>query len=115
MKTTSRNHKVEIVAISAIEHYKRNARKHSKKQIGKIAQSIKKFGWTVPLLIDGDGNLIAGHGRLEAVKLLGLKKFRLFASPISAKNRSWRCALQTTALLRKQTGMKIYWRPNSRH
>lgn len=74
MKTTSRNHKVEIVAISAIEHYKRNARKHSKKQIGKIAQSIKKFGWTVPLLIDGDGNLIAGHGRLEAAKLLGLKK-----------------------------------------
>lgn len=74
MKNSLRKHNVEILEISAIERYQGNARKHSKKQISKIAQSIKTFGWTVPLLIDDDSNLIAGDGRLEAAKLLGLKK-----------------------------------------
>lgn len=52
----------------------RNARTHSKKQILQIAESIQTFGFTVPLLIDGDGLIIAGHGRLEAAKLLGLRE-----------------------------------------
>ena len=52
----------------------RNARTHSKKQIRQIADSIQTYGFTVPLLIDGNGLIIAGHGRLEAAKLLGLSK-----------------------------------------
>ena len=49
----------------------RNARTHSKKQIRQIADSIKEFGFTNPVLIDGEGGIIAGHGRVEAAKLLG--------------------------------------------
>jgi DNA modification methylase len=48
-----------------------NARQHSKKQIRQIARSIRTFGFNVPILIDRDGNVIAGHGRLAAAKHLG--------------------------------------------
>ena len=49
-----------------------NARRHSKKQIGQIAESIKTFGFNVPILIDHDGKVVAGHGRLLACRLLGM-------------------------------------------
>ncbi len=48
-------------------------RTHSKKQLRQIADSIKTFGWTNPILIDAEGGVIAGHGRLEAAKLLGIE------------------------------------------
>lgn len=48
-----------------------NARQHSKRQIRQIAESIKAFGFNVPVLINREGKIIAGHGRLEACKLLG--------------------------------------------
>lgn len=51
----------------------RNARTHSKKQIAQIAESIRGFGFTNPILADPEGNLIAGHGRLRAAKEIGLK------------------------------------------
>jgi len=51
---------------------KRNARTHSAKQISQIAASISEFGFTVPILIDADSNVIAGHGRLKAAEKLGL-------------------------------------------
>ncbi len=50
-----------------------NPRIHSKKQIRQIADSISQFGFTNPVLIDGNGGLIAGHGRIEAAKLLGIE------------------------------------------
>ncbi len=53
--------------------YARNARTHSKKQVRQIAASIERFGFTNPVLISGDGEIIAGHGRVEAAKLLGWK------------------------------------------
>lgn len=49
-----------------------NARKHGKKQIAKIAASIQSFGFNVPLLTDGEGQLVAGHGRLRAARYIGL-------------------------------------------
>jgi ParB-like nuclease domain len=49
-----------------------NPRTHSKKQIRKIARSIESFGFNVPVLVDDQGNIIAGHGRVEAAKLLGI-------------------------------------------
>ncbi|WP_050931678.1 site-specific DNA-methyltransferase [Aestuariivita boseongensis] len=52
----------------------RNARTHSRRQIHQICDSIKTFGFTNPLLVDEDGVLIAGHGRLDAAKLLGLER-----------------------------------------
>ncbi len=50
----------------------RNARTHTRGQIEKIARSIETFGWTNPVLVDADNTIIAGHGRVEAAKLLGL-------------------------------------------
>jgi len=49
-----------------------NPRRHSKKQIGQIAESIKVFGFNVPILIDGNDQTIAGHGRLLAACTLGM-------------------------------------------
>lgn len=52
--------------------YARNARKHSKAQIQQIAASIQRFGFTNPVLVGDDDEIIAGHGRVEAAKKLGL-------------------------------------------
>ncbi len=52
----------------------RNARTHSRKQLRQIANSIERFGFTNPVLIDDNGQIIAGHGRVEAAKLLGMKR-----------------------------------------
>jgi site-specific DNA-methyltransferase (adenine-specific) len=51
--------------------YARNSRTHSDEQVAQIAASIKEFGWTNPILVDGDGGIIAGHGRLMAARKLG--------------------------------------------
>src|SRR5262245_43190510 len=50
----------------------RNARTHSPQQVEQIAASIEAFGWTMPVLVDEDSNLIAGHGRVLAAQRLGL-------------------------------------------
>ena len=60
--------------IGALVPYPHNARKHSKKQIRQIAASIEEFGFTNPVLIDDSGQILAGHGRVEAAKLLGMDK-----------------------------------------
>ena len=52
----------------------RNARTHPKRQLDQIASSILQFGFTNPILIDPDGRIIAGHGRLLAAKALGLSE-----------------------------------------
>lgn len=64
---------VETTQISTLQPYANNPRTHTKKQIKQIAQSIETFGWTNPVLVDGEGGVIAGHGRLAAAKLLGLE------------------------------------------
>jgi len=51
--------------------YARNSRTHSDAQVAQIAASIKEFGWTNPILVDTDGSIIAGHGRLMAARKLG--------------------------------------------
>lgn len=61
-----------MVAVESVVPYERNARTHSPKQVEQIAASIREFGFTNPLLIDGADRLIAGHGRLEAARVLGL-------------------------------------------
>lgn len=60
--------------VSDLTPYDRNARTHSEKQIEQIVASIRKFGWTNPVLIDENGVVIAGHGRIEAAKKLGMDK-----------------------------------------
>jgi ParB-like chromosome segregation protein Spo0J len=58
--------------IAQLKPYKRNARTHSRKQVRQIAESIREFGFTNPILIDQGDTILAGHGRIEAAKLLGL-------------------------------------------
>src|SRR3979490_1895238 len=58
--------------ISDLKPYPRNARTHSRKQVKQIAAAIGEFGFTNPVLIDESDQIIAGHGRVQAAKLLGL-------------------------------------------
>lgn len=64
--------KVERRSVSSLIPYARNARTHSDEQVGQIAASIREWGWTIPVLIDEEGGVIAGHGRLLAAQRLGL-------------------------------------------
>lgn len=63
---------IEMKPVSGLKPYINNPRTHSKRQIRQVADSINTFGWTNPILIDAGGGIIAGHGRLEAAKLLGM-------------------------------------------
>lgn len=63
---------VEYIDIVDLIAYKRNARTHSDEQIEQICQSIKEFGFTNPVLVDEKNELIAGHGRTEAARRLGM-------------------------------------------
>lgn len=63
---------IEYVAVSTLIAHKQNPRKHSKKQVRQIAESIKTFGFKVPVLVDAKNRLICGHGRVAACKLLGI-------------------------------------------
>src|SRR5262245_8210772 len=64
----------QFIAIDAVKPNPRNARTHSKRQVRQIADSIAAFGFVVPVLIDENYVIIAGHGRYAAAKLLDLKK-----------------------------------------
>ena len=61
-----------MVPVDSLIPYARNARTHSEEQIAQIAASIREFGWTNPILTDGDKGVIAGHGRLAAARKLEL-------------------------------------------
>ena len=73
--STSRERPIAPSSKSALDQLRpwpRNARTHSKKQIKQIAESIRRFGFTNPVLIDGESRILAGHGRVEAARSLGL-------------------------------------------
>ncbi|GGL58426.1 site-specific DNA-methyltransferase [Wenxinia marina] len=65
---------VEYRPVEALTPYARNSRLHSEAQVALIAGSIREFGWTNPVLVDGDGGVIAGHGRLMAARQLGMRQ-----------------------------------------
>ena len=65
--------KIAYHSPAALQPRATNPRTHSKKQIRQIADSIERFGFTNPVLIDRNGGIVAGHGRVEAAKLLGLE------------------------------------------
>jgi DNA modification methylase len=69
--TLAPRRQIEFLPITDLNPDPRNPRKHNRAQIRAIARSIKAFGFTSPILIDKHRQIIAGHGRLEAVKLLG--------------------------------------------
>lgn len=66
--------KVEMRNVSELVPYANNSRTHSQQQIDQIAASINEWGWTVPVLVDEKGMLIAGHGRIMAAQKLGIEQ-----------------------------------------
>lgn len=64
--------KLEYIKVEELKAYARNARTHSEEQIEQVIQSIQEFGFTNPVLIDEENELIAGHGRTEAAKRMGM-------------------------------------------
>lgn len=60
--------------IKELKPYKKNAKKHSKEQVEQIANSIKEFGFTQPVIIDKNNSVVAGHGRILGAKKAGLKQ-----------------------------------------
>jgi hypothetical protein len=63
--------RVRLIPLTELKTDARNPRIHPPRQIRRIARSIETFGFVVPVLVDADGNLLAGHGRIGAAKLLG--------------------------------------------
>lgn len=88
------------VDVSVLKSATRHARTHSHKQIKQIALSIERFGFTNPILIGNDNEIIAGRGRLEAAKLLGLPEVPtiLLANLSSAERRAYVLADNKLAL-----------------
>ena len=64
--------RIETWPLERLKPYGRNAKTHGADQVAKIAGSMAQFGWTVPVLVAGDGEVIAGHGRILAATQLGL-------------------------------------------
>jgi ParB-like chromosome segregation protein Spo0J len=59
-------------SIETLAPYARNARRHPRKQLLLLSTSIRRFGFVVPVLIDANGFIIAGHARVEGAKILGM-------------------------------------------
>jgi DNA modification methylase len=63
--------KIRLIRLTELQPHARNPRIHPRRQVAQIARSIETFGFVVPVLVDACGNVIAGHGRIAAAKLLG--------------------------------------------
>lgn len=74
MTGTANNLKIELWPLEKVKPYENNVKVHDEDQVAKIAESIKKFGFDQPIVVDKDGVIIKGHGRTKAATLLGLKK-----------------------------------------
>ncbi|KAA2234737.1 site-specific DNA-methyltransferase [Salinarimonas soli] len=87
-------------ALDSLIPYARNARTHSDAQVAQIAASIREFGWTNPILVDGTNGVIAGHGRLLAARKLGLSMVPVIelASLSEAQKRAYVLADNKLAL-----------------
>lgn len=86
--------KIERWPTSKLFGYGRNARVHSDDQIGQIAASIREWGWTMPVLVDESGVVIAGHGRLSAAERLGITEIPVIIARgwTEAQKRAYRLA-----------------------
>ena len=66
--------RVELVDRDELIPYSNNPKEHPDEQVKKIASSIKNYGWDQPIVVDGDGEIIKGHGRLQAAETLGIEE-----------------------------------------
>jgi hypothetical protein len=92
--------KVERRLIAELIPYARNAREHTEAQVAQIAASIREWGWTMPVLVDEAGALIAGHGRILAARQLGIETVPVITARgwSEAKIRAYRLADNKLAL-----------------
>ena len=65
---------IQYVSVEKLIPYAANSRTHSDAQVAQIAASIREFGFTNPILINGENTIIAGHGRLMAARKLGMEE-----------------------------------------
>lgn len=65
---------IKYKPIKELKPYKKNAKKHNKEQVEQIANSIKEFGFTQPVIIDKNNSVVAGHGRILGARKAGLKQ-----------------------------------------
>ena len=70
-----------LVPVRTLRAYARNARTHDEAEIGQIQALIGQFGFLVPLIVDEHDTIIAGHGRLEAAKRLGMEQVPVIRRP----------------------------------
>jgi ParB-like chromosome segregation protein Spo0J len=66
--------RIELWPIDRLKPYDRNPRTHSEEQLAQLKRSIQEFGFTNPILVDGGEGILAGHGRLEAARDMGLQQ-----------------------------------------
>lgn len=78
---------ITFIPVTELNPYKNNARKHPAKQIQQIANSIKEFGFMSPVLANGDNQIMAGHGRVEAAKKLGMKEVPVISTSHLSENQ----------------------------
>jgi DNA modification methylase len=92
--------RLEYLTTASLRPWSRNARTHSKKQVRQIADSIERFGFTNPVLIDKENRILAGHGRVTAAKLLGMDTVpcRRIESMTEAEKRAYVLADNKLAL-----------------
>jgi ParB-like chromosome segregation protein Spo0J len=92
--------RVERWSLDRVLPYARNARTHSASQIDQIAASMREWGWTNPVLVDEAGMIIAGHGRIEAARKLGLSEAPVMVATgwSEAKKRAYVIADNKVAL-----------------
>jgi len=90
---------VELRDADALLPYTNNPKEHPDEQVKKIASSIKNYGWDQPIVVDGEGEIIKGHGRLQAAKRLGLDEVPVIerADLSDAEARASRIADNRTA------------------
>ena len=67
------NQRIEMLPVAELVYYAKNSRTHSPAQVKQIEASIREFGFTNPILVDGAGEIIAGHGRVTAAKSMGME------------------------------------------
>ena len=84
--------RIELWPIHRLRPYERNPRTHSEAQVDQIAASMVQFGWTNPVLVDEQGGLLAGHGRLLAARKLGLEE--VAGDPVRASLRGAEAGLR---------------------
>ena len=114
--------KVERRPVSGLTPYAKNARTHSDEQVAQIAASIEEWGWTIPVLVDEDGGIIAGHGRILAAEKLGIaevpvmvvagwseeqKRAYVLADNKLAENAGWDSALLASELQELAGGFDV--------